>query len=437
MTAPFSQRTVSRRTLLKAMASVPTLSLPTLLPAQTPELSLTIPDATPQQLAVDESFWRTVANYYDRTEGVINLEHGYWGKMARPVQTAYLEATRFVNAQNSFYARKQYGADLQISVARVADALGAQPDEIVLTRNATEAIHNLLRQYQGLQAGDGILLADVDYPSFKTTVRWLADERQLQTVEVQLPWRASQQEILDRYVQAFEAHPNLKLMLLTHVSNQHGLTLPVAAIAEQAKSRGIDVICDSAQSWGLLDFNINDLNVDWAGFNLHKWLGSPVGVGALYMRRGSLAKIAPYPGEEDPENTRAATSIHTATSNFAAMMVVPEAIAFHQKLGPANKEARLRYLRAAWTAPAEQMPHIEVLGGKDEQSWSGMGAFRLRGQSSAAEVNQLQQRLENEFGIFTVGRFGLADGACIRITPQVFTSLEEVQQLVAALEQLA
>ena len=187
----------------------------------------------------------------------------------------------------------------------------------------------------------------------------------------------------------------------------------------------------------MLDFNINDLNVDWAGFNLHKWLGSPVGVGALYMRRGSLAKIAPYPGEEDPENTRAATRIHTATSNFAAMMVVPEAIAFHQKLGPANKEARLRYLRAAWTAPAEQMPHIEVLGGKDEQSWSGMGAFRLRGQSSAAEVNQLQQRLENEFGIFTVGRFGLADGACIRITPQVFTSLEEVQQLVAALEQLA
>ncbi len=427
----------SRRKLLKTMATFAAMPAATPLLAQTESAALSIPQSTPASLAADEDFWQGVANYYERTAGVVNLEHGYWGKMSRPVQDAYLQATRMVNAQNSFYARKQYGADMQRSVARVAAALGAEPDEIVLTRNATESIHNLLRQYQGLQAGDGILWSDIDYPSFKTTVRWLAQERQLQGVEVVLPARATQTDILALYTQAMEANPALKLMLLTHVSNQHGLTIPVAELAAEARERGIDVICDSAQSWGLLDYKVTDLNVDWAGFNLHKWIGSPVGVGALYMRRGSLAKIAPYPGEQDPENSRSATRVHTATSNFAAMLTVPNAVDFHSMIGGANKEARLRYLRNLWTAPASEMPHIEVLGGADEAAWSGMAAFRLRGENSAAQVNNLQQRLEQEFGIFTVARYGLASGACIRITPQVFTSADEVQQLVTALAQLA
>ena len=439
-------KVLSRRNVLKTLVAVAAYSLtPSGLTHVNTQLNLTngvkfpkIPAGlSPEQLAQDESFWAKVAQLYDKAQGIVNLEHGYWGKMSHPVQTAFIEATKMVNTQLSFYARKSYNEDTKYSVLKVAEALGAQAEEIVLTRNATESIHNLIRQYNDLGENDTVLFTDIDYPSFKETMQWLASSRNQKAVEVVLPAQANQQQIIDLYTQAFDAHPNLKLMLLTHVSNQHGLVLPVKKIAKIAKQRGIDVICDCAQSWGLLNFKITDLGVDWAGFNLHKWIGSPVGVGALYMKKGSLEKISPYPGEHDANNTNASTRVHTATTNFASILTIPAAINFHQSIGPANKEARLRHLRSLWTSEAKNMPHIEVLGGLDEESSTGMCSFRLRGKTSLDDAKHLQKRLENEFGVFTVLRKGLASGCCIRITPQIFISATEVQQLVKAMQALA
>jgi selenocysteine lyase/cysteine desulfurase len=392
---------------------------------------------SPSALAQDESFWSEVATNYDRTVGIVNLEHGYWGKMAHPVQDAYIDATRMVNAQNSFYARKQFDADEMESVRRVARALGVHDDEIVLTRNATESIDNLIRQYRGLTVGDAVLYADIDYPHFKATMQWLEGARSARPVELIIPPRVDQAQVFTLYRDAFDKNPDLKLMLLMHVSNQHGLVLPVARIAKEARERGIDVICDTAQSWGLLDYRVPSLQVDWAGFNLHKWIGAPVGVGALYMRRGSLQKVAPYPGEIDPGDTLVSTRVHMGTSNFAAVLAIPQALDFHEAIGGANKEARLRYLRQLWANEAESMFHIELLGGLDEASCTGMGSFRLAGRRSAEDVTALQQRLEKEFGIFTVVRKGLESGYCVRVTPQVFTTPDEMAQLVDALKRLA
>ena len=391
---------------------------------------------TPADLARDESFWREIATYYDRTEGILNLEHGYWGKMARPVQATYLDAMRMVNTQNSFYARKGFAADEVEATRRIAQTLGAFEDEIVITRNATEACHNLIRQYSGLGGDDAVLLADIDYPGFKSHMHWLNKGRGVRVVQMALPTRANQDEILSLYLQAFEDNPDLKLMLLTHVSNQHGLVVPVAEIAAEARRRGIDVICDAAQSWGLLDFRISDLGVDFAAFNLHKWIGAPVGTGAMYIRRGALARISPYPGEQDANNERVAARVHPGTINFAARLAIPAALDFHEAVGSANKEARLRYLRGLWTDEAENMPHLEVLGGSDEASWTGIGSFRLVGQTSIDDAQRLQQRIETDFGVFSVVRKGLASGGCVRITPQVFNTPDEIGRLVDSLQGL-
>ena len=427
----------TRRKFLGTIGVGATVGLP--LSGRTAQLRLpkTPSGMGPATLAQDEAYWSKVATNYDRTVGIVNLEHGYWGKMAHPVQKAYVDATRMVNTQNSFYARKDFNADEIESTRRVAQALGVHDDEIVLTRNATESIHNLIRQYRGLVAGDAILYADIDYPHFKKAMRWLENSRGARPVELIVPPRANQAQILTLYRDAFDKNPDLKLMLLMHVSNQHGLVLPVAAIAGEARKRGIDVICDAAQSWGLLNYQLPSLNVDWAGFNLHKWIGSPVGVGALYIRRGSLHKIAPYPGETDPANNQAHTRVHSGTKNFASILAIPHALDFHQAIGGANKEARLRYLRQLWTNDAESMEHIELLGGLDESSWTGMGSFRLKGKNSEKEVKELQQKLELEFGIFTVVRDGLASGYCVRVTPQVFTTAQDMAQLVSALKRLA
>lgn len=390
----------------------------------------------PADLASDESYWNSVGSFYDRTDGIVNLEHGYWGKMPRPVQARYLEALQRVNKQNSFYARKDFSQDYQRAVERVAALLGAESDEIVLTRNATESIQSLILQYKDLSDGDSVLFADVDYPSFKILMQSLEQSRGVNAVEIKLPSEATQEELLTTYVDAFEAHPKLKLILLTHVSNQHGLILPVAKIAAAARRRGIDVICDNAQSWGLLNYRITDLGVDWAAFNLHKWIGAPLGVGALYMRRGSREKIAVHPGEKDRDSDTVGARVHPGTINFAAILAVPDALDFHVAVGGENKEARLKYLHSLWRQEAATLAHVELLGGADSQSRTGMGSFRLAGLSSASDARALQRRLEEQFGIFTVARFGLADGGCVRITPQVFTRPNDIAMLSSALQTL-
>lgn len=427
----------TRRRLMQAMASMPLLTF-----AASSKTMLVKDILQPQdnisaeQLAKNEAYWQKVSSFYDKTEGIVNLEHGYWGKMARPVQDYYVTATKMVNAQNSFYARKDYKKDLATSVQRVAQALGVGEDEIVLTRNATESMQNLIRQYKGLNSEDAVLFADVDYPTYKKDMLWLKQEYGVNPVEIKLPVRANQGEILQLYLEAFEANPNLKLILITHVSNQHGLIIPVKEITVEARKRGIDVFSDNAQSWGLIDYQMEALDVDFAVFNLHKWIGSPVGVGALYIKKNALHKIAPYPGEKDPDNTKIETRVHVATSNFAAMISVPAAMDFHERIGAKNKQERLRYLNGLWREKVEKMQKIEVLGGTDNASRTGMGSFRIKGKTSMEDAQALQLRIEKEFGIFTVVRKGLASGSCVRVTPQVFTTPEQVQLLVSALKQI-
>ncbi len=407
--------------------------------ARASSLTLPVPPSrrAAAELAGDEAFWREVASYYDQNDAILNLEHGYWARMAKPVEAAYRDAIHRVNVAGSWYARREFAADEAEATHRIAELLGAHDDEIVITRNATEATQNLLRQYRGLEAGDAVLCADIDYPAFKAHMRWLREGRGVKVIEIALPSRASTEDIREAYIAAFEANPELRLMLVTHVSNQHGLAVPVTEITREARQRGIDVVCDAAQSWGLLDFRIDELEVDWAAFNLHKWIGAPLGTGALYMRRGTLDKVAPYPGESPADEKPIASRIHSGTFDFAARLAIPAALDFHAAVGPANKEARLRYLRSLWTSEAERMSHIELLGGTDETAWSGIGSFRLVDKSTVADAKELQQRLEQDFGIFTVIRNGLQSGSCVRITPQVYTTPGDIARLVDALRALA
>lgn len=431
---PSSSSGLSRRDLLTA--SVAAVALGATHRGVAESISFDRGVKSPASIARDEAYWRSVAKHYDRTEGIVNLEQGYWAKMANPVKETYFQALEMVNTQTSLYARKDYNADMDRAVMAVADGLGAKPTEIAITENATESFHNLMRQYRGFESGDGVLMADIDYPAFKRFMRWQAVQNKGPLVEVTIPERANQDEVFQQYLDAFNANPSIKLMLVTHVSNQHGLVVPVARIAAEARKRGITVICDAAQSWGLLDFSIADLGVDFAAFNLHKWIGAPLGLGALYISESAIDTIAPFHGDAPEESSSVRARVHPATRNFAATLAIPKAFEFHQAVGPAAKEARLKYLRTLWVDEARTMPHIELLGGTDAASITGISSFRIRGKKTVADAVSLQKRLEEEFGVFTVMRDGLNGGACVRITPQVFNTPDDIDVLVSAMGKL-
>ncbi len=160
----------------------------------------------------------------------------------------------------------------------------------------------------------------------------------------------------------------------------------------------------------------------------------PVGVGALYIKRGRVGSIDPYMGEQDGDDVR--TRVHTGTANFAAYLALPMALDLHSQIGAANKQARLQRLRNRWVEAARSIEGIELLASADPRLTSAISSFRLRGRITLAENVALSKRLLNESRVFTIHRDGLASGACVRVTPSVFTSEAQIDQFILALHKL-
>ncbi|MCL7714246.1 aminotransferase class V-fold PLP-dependent enzyme [Stenotrophomonas mori] len=391
------------------------------------------PGRTPEQLAHDEDYWAAVAAQYDLTDEVAMLDNGYWGAMARPVLRAYAQATAEVNRGNAWFGRVAFPRRLHAVRQRLAGFLGVGEDEVVFTRGATEALQALIGGYNRLRPGDQVLYADIDYDSTITAMRWLGARRGAEPVAIALPEPCSREQALETYARALQRTPRLKLMLLTQVNHRNGMLLPVAEIAALARARGVDVIVDAAHAIGQVDTRIDRLEADFAGINLHKWIGAPVGVGAMYVRRGRVDAIDPYMGDPD----RGIDSrIHTGTANFAGFLAVPAALDFHEAIGVRAKRARLLRLRNQWRDGVRDLPGVQLLGTDAEASSSAIASFRLRGQVTLEQNIQVARRLLEQAGVFTVHRDGLVQGACVRVTPGVFTSPAQIERLVAGLRRL-
>ena len=386
-------------------------------------------------IAADTAFWQAVRGLYDTDTSLANLENGYWGIMARPVLAQYLRLTEKVNRENTAYARTRFGADWQAARAAVAAAAGFDVNEVALTRGATEALQLLISNYNRLRPGDAVLYADLDYDSAQYAMQWLAERRGVQVVKIALPEPATRQAVIDAYAAAFAAHPRLRLVLLTHLSHRTGLVIPVKEIAEQARARGIDVILDAAHSWGQLDVAPHTLGVDFIAFNLHKWIGAPVGMGCLRIAAHRLQDIDPQLGDQDHPRSSVASRVHTGTLNFAAALTLPTALALHQQIGTAAKAARLRHLRDLWVAQARRIPALEVLTPDEPGMSGGITAFRVRGQAAPQQAAALATLLRERYKVLTVARNGVASGACVRVAPAIYTTEDDVLRLAAALRQ--
>jgi selenocysteine lyase/cysteine desulfurase len=394
-------------------------------------------DTAPDVLARDEAYWRSVAAQYVVSREVVELENAYWGVMAQPVQAAYTQHQMTVNERGSFYARREFDADLERIRQRVAAKLGVTPEEIALTRGATEALQLLIGGYNRLAPGDAVLYSDLDYDSMQMAMNWLPTRRGVDVVRIALPEPATYQGLIDAYAVALDAHPRVRLILLTHVSHRTGLILPIKEIVAMARARGVDAIVDSAHAWGQIDFRLDDLGADFVGLNLHKWMGAPLGVGVLYIRRARIPAIDVFMANEEFPADDVRARVHTGTTDFATVMTVAEALDFQDLLGIPAKEARLRHLRDLWVVPLCARGGVEILTPQDPRLYCAITSFRLPGRTSAADNVQIAKDLLDRFGIFTVLRTGVASGACVRVTPAVFTSAAEIQQLVHALEQIA
>ncbi|MDX5330819.1 MAG: aminotransferase class V-fold PLP-dependent enzyme, partial [Caulobacteraceae bacterium] len=299
-----------------------------------------------------------------------------------------------------------------------------------------EALLALISGYNRLRPGDAVLYADLDYDSMQSAMRWLRERRGVDVVRLDLPEPATRANLIAAYEAALEANPRVRMMLLTQVSHRNGLHLPVAEISALARARGVDVILDAAHAWGQAPIDLASGDCDFVGLNGHKWIGAPIGVGVLYIRRNRIEHIDPCMGADDYRPGDIRLRAHTGTADHAVYLAMADALDLHEPIGVSAKAARLAYLRERWMVPARAIPGVEVLT-SDPALGSALGAFRLRGKTSPEDNVALARRLLEAHGVFTVARHGLASGSCVRATVGLFTAPADADRLVTALAELA
>ena len=317
---------------------------------------------------------------------------------------------------------------------QLAELIDADPEAVTFTRNATEALQSLIRNYNRLQPGDQVLISDLEYDTVKGAMRWLAGYRGVEVIEMSHAHPASFDSLVQTYRDAFERYPRLKLMALTHVTHRTGLVMPVEAIARAAREHDIDVILDGAHALGQIEFNLVELGIQFAGFNLHKWIGAPLTLGFLYIAPERLADIDPDMGEFHYPATDVRARTSYSTPNFPALMTLPLVFEEHRAMGGAKaKGARVNYLRDLWVSRVRPLPGIEVLTPDDPRLYCGITAFKFIGRDQQV----MADRLLKDFNLFTTTRVGASFGTCIRVTPGLLTSAADIDVLVNAITELS
>jgi len=376
----------------------------------------------------DETYWSTIHGQYTRSPDFINLENGYFGMPADPVRAALRRYQDEVDRENAFFLRTRWPARLARVKALLADFTGVAPDELLITRSAVESLNILLQGYP-FAAGDTILMARHDYDSSHDIVRMVAERKSLTVVQVDVPSDLEDEgAIAALYADAIT--PRTRVLLLTHIVHRTGRIMPVARLAALARERGIDAIVDGAHALAQLDYTIPQVGAPFAAFNLHKWLGAPLGTGLLYIARERIGDIAPLYGDVTFARTQIDKLGHVGTVPPAPIMAIEDALAFHAAIGSRNKEARLRWLARRWMDQVADVPGVHLVTPRDPRLHGALGAFAIDGVPAAEVV----RRLMDEHRIFTVVRkFG--DGEVVRVTPHLYTAPEDLDALAAAIRQ--
>ena len=179
------------------------------------------------------------------------------------------------------------------------------------------------------------------------------------------------------------------------------------------------------------------MDAEFVGLNLHKWVGAPLGVGAMYIREDKLSSIDRAHADESAPPTSIDSRLHTGTVNMATMMTVPAALDFQASIGIENKAARLRYLRDRWVNAVRGVKGVDILTPDDPHLVGAITGFRLHGRGDAASNRALTATLLDEFTLFTFARTGIAKGDCVRVTPALYNTVSDLDKLAAAITKIA
>ncbi len=384
----------------------------------------------PATLAQDEDFWATIRAKYVLTPDYINLENGFYLMQSQPVLEAFIRRVRDINVRASRYMRTVMPDDNLAVRSRLARMGGCPVEELIVTRNTTESLDTVIGGFHW-SAGDEAVMAQQDYGAMLDMFGLVARRYGVVNRVVSLPMDPrSDDEIVRLYESAIT--PKTRLLMICHMVNITGQLLPVAKVAAMAHRHGVQVMVDGAHTFGQLEFAIPALGGDYFASSLHKWLGSPLGSGILWVRRDHIGELWPTFAELAIPDTDIRRLNHTGTQPVHTILAINDALDFHESIGIARKEARLRYLQRYWTDKVRGRQRIYLNTPSDPARTGAIANVGITGIEPAA----LGQQLFDRYKIWTVAIDG-AGVRGVRVTPHLFTSTRDLDALVSALKELA
>ncbi len=382
-----------------------------------------------EQVAQEEQFWRQVRLAYTVSSAIINLNNGGVSPQPKIVQEAVERYNQESNEVPSYFMWRILNQVKEPIRRKLAALAGCDSEEIAINRNASEALETVIFGLQ-LQAGDEVVLTRQDYPSMMNA--WKQREKRdglvLKWLDLKLPVE-NKQLLVEQFVSAFG--PKTKVVHLTHVINWNGQVLPVREIADVAAKKGIQVLVDGAHSFAHLDFKIPDLNCDYFGTSLHKWLCAPFGSGMLYVRKSRIGKLYPLFAAVDPESEDIRKFEHLGTRSIAIELAIGQAIDFHKMIGAERKQARLKYLSKYYLDQIKDEQGIKICTPVKPENACAISLINLEG----IDPTDVSKELWRRHKIHTTS-INQANLAGVRITPNVYTLPEELDVLVTALKKI-
>jgi selenocysteine lyase/cysteine desulfurase len=383
-----------------------------------------------EKLAGDEDFWKEIRKGYKLKPDYTNLENGYYCIQPQEILDAYMKHVNDVNLQGAYYMRTVQVDNKKRVAAKLAEVAGCAPEELVITRNTTESL-DLIISGMDWKPEDEALMADQDYGAMLDMFAQVSKRFGMKNKIVQIPMHPkSDEEIVKIYENSIT--PNTKLLMVCHMINITGHVLPIRKICDMAHSKGVPVMVDGAHAFAHLDFKLSDLDCDYYGCSLHKWLSVPLGAGFLYVKNGNASKVWPLFAEGPKDQNDIMRLNHTGTIPVHTDLAIENAIDFYKKIGAKRKEERLRYLQNYWTKQVRTLKNVNVNTPEDQKRCCGIANVGIQGVKPA----DMAKKLLDKYKIYTVAIDGKGVQGC-RITPNVYTTTEELDSFVKAIKEMA
>ncbi len=379
-------------------------------------------------MARDEDFWFNVRHAFTVDRNMINLNNGGVSPAPKVVMDTEIRYLEIENLSPSYYMWNVLDPGVETVRRRLARTFGCDTEEVAITRNASEALETV-QLGMTLKPGDEVLTTNQDYGRMITT--WKQRERRegIKLKQITFPVPPPGLEFLAKRIEE-NITPQTKVIHICHITNLTGQIFPVKAICQMARARGIETIVDGAHAFAQFPFTHQDLDCDYYGTSLHKWVLAPIGTGMLYVRKEKIPNIWPLMAAPDSmqENIRKFEEIgtHPASQRNA----VTEALNFHESLGAERKAARFRYLRKRWSNRLRDLPGVKILNSEDPEQSCAIGFISIDG----FEARKLAAYLWEKHRIWTVGVVMPGEYQGLRITPNVYTTLEEIDTFSDVME---